>query len=158
MSYVERICTGRFRVGRRNKKRRILGRWSVSPGWGQEYLVLPGEREKEPELITGYFAINRSNRLKIFLDDGDGFFEKKEDDLLTSYKLNRNERKSFYGSDNGSFVVEYINWHVPPELCTESECYGDYYRIFMNPENSDVFVSPVIDSQKGELLRGLCIV
>ena len=86
MSYVERICTGRFRVGRRNKKRRILGSWSVSPGWGQEYLVLPGEREKEPELITGYFAINRSNRLKIFLDDGDGFFDTGAATTLTQCK------------------------------------------------------------------------
>ena len=158
MSYIESICTGEFRINRRNKKRRIVGVWGVSAGSGQGTSALFGHERGTIETITGFFKINSSKRLRIFLDDGDELFKREKDDLLTSYKLTRRELKSFNQSDAGSFMIEYISWHVPPELCTQSDCYGDYYRAFVNPDMSDIYISPIIDSQKGESLRGNCLV
>ena len=108
-------------------------------------------------MIEGFFKINSSKRLKVFIDDGDGLFKRKKDDLLTSYKLSRRERRSFNMSDVGSFDVEYISWHLPPDLCMQSECFGDYYRILINTGNSDTYISSLVDSQQGEFLRGVCL-
>ena len=157
MSYVERICSGSFRISRRHKKRRILSSWSFSSGWGQELLGHNNEQKHSKEMIEGFFKINSSKRLKVFVDDGDGLFKRKKDDLLTSYKLSRRERRSFNMSDVGSFDVEYISWHLPPDLCTQSECFGDYYRIFINIVNSDTYISSLVDSQQGEFLREVCL-
>ena len=104
-------------------------------------------------MVTGFFKINSSRRLKIFLDDGDGVLRRKKDDLLTSYKLSRRERKSFDRHEIGDFDIDYISWHIPPELCAQSECYGSFYKACMSPEMSKLFISADINLQKGESLR-----
>ena len=153
MSYVERIFSGRFSVNKRNKKRKVRGSWHAFPGWGLD-LNTPFRGQGEgQEMITGFFKINSSRRLKIFLDDGDGLLRRKKDDLLISYKLRRRERKSFDRHEVGDFDIDYINWHVPPELCAKSECYGSFYRASMSPEMSNLYISADINLQKGESLR-----
>ena len=158
MSYVERICSGSFRINRRRKKRRILGSWSVSSGWGQEIFAQNNEQGQSKERISGFFKINLSRRLKVFIDDGDGLLKGKKDDLLTSYKLSRRGRRSFDKSDSGSFDVDFVSWHLPPDLCTQSKCHGADYSILMSADKSDTYVSLPVDSQQGELLRGACLV
>ena len=158
MSYVERICSGSFRINRRRKRPRILGNWSVSSGWGEEILAQNNEQEQSKESVSGFFKINSSRRLKVFIDDGDGSFKGKKDDLLTSYKLSRRGRRSFDKSDSGSFDVDFISWHLPPDLCTQSKCHGADYSILMNADKSDTYISLPVDSQQGELLRGACLV
>ena len=157
MSYFERICTGGFRITRRNKRRRVLSSWSVSPGWGKDFPTHSSEEKYSKESIAGFFKINSSKRLKVFIDDGDGLFKRKKDDLLTSHTLTRRERRSFSASDMGIFEVDYISWHLPPDLCTQSKCYGADYRILINIDKSDAFVSLPIDLQQGELLREVCL-
>ena len=159
MSYFERICTGSFRVTRRTKRRRILIEWSASSGWGQEIDFIGSEQEQEhsKEPTAGFFKINSSKRLRVFIDDGDGLFQRTKDDLLTTHKLSRRERRSFNQSDVGTSSVDFISWHLPPELCTQSECHGSDYNILINPDESDAYVSLLINSQQGELLRGACL-
>lgn len=153
MSYVERIFSGRFSVNKRNKKRKVRGGWHAFPGWGLDLNTPFGGQGEEQEMITGFFKINSSRRLKIFLDDGDGLLIREKDDLLTSYKLTRRERKSFDRHEKGDFDIDYISWHVPPEFCEQSECYGSFYRACMSPEMSNIYISADIDSQKVESLR-----
>ena len=153
MSYVERIFSGRFSVIKRNKKRKVRGSWHAFPGWGLDVNTPFGGQGLEQEMITGFFKINSLRRLKIFLDDGDGLFGSGKDDLLATYKLTRRERRSFNRYEAGDFDIDYINWHVPPELCTQTECYGSFYRTCMSPEMSNICISADIDLQKGESLR-----
>ena len=153
MSYIERVFSGRFSVNKRNKNRKVRGSWHAVPGWGMDVNTPFGGQGEEQEMITGFFKINSSRRLKIFLDDGDGLLRRKKDDLLTSYKLTRRERKSFERHETGDLDIDYISWHVPPELCEQSECYGSFYRACMSPEMSNICISADIDLQKGESLR-----
>ena len=157
MSYVERLCAGEFTIDRRNKKKRILGTWFLSPGHEQEYSASFEGKKNTIDTIMGFFRINSSKRLKIFIDDGDETFERKKDDPLTSYKMNRRELKSFNQTDSGSFEIEYISWHIPPDLCKQSQCYGDYYRVLMSPNISEIYISAIIDSTNGKSLRDNCI-
>ena len=157
MSYYERICTGGFRVTRRTKRRHILIEWSASSGSGQEIDFISSEQEHSKEPTVGFFKINTSKRLKVFIDDGDGHFERAKDDLLTSYKLSRRERRSFNRSDVGSINIDFVSWHLPPEFCTQSECHGSDYNILISPQEGDAYVSLLIDSQQGEFLRKACL-
>ena len=154
MSYVARVLSGRYKIDGRNKKNRLRGSWDAIPGWGHGFNGYSLDSDEQLEPITGFFRITPSNRLKVFLDDGNGVFDRLEDDLLTTYKLNRRERKRFNRSNPGDFAIDYVSWHIPPEYCSRSECYGAYYKIFMNPDRGNIYISESIDLQKGDELFG----
>ena len=154
MSYVARILSGRYRVDGRNKKSRVRGSWSAFPGWGQDFSSSFNSHDQAPEPVTGFFRITPANRLRIFIDNGDGVFDRTDDDLLIRYKLNRRERKRFNRSNPGDLAVDYISWHIPPEYCSLPECHGAYYRVFMNSDKGNMFISESMDLQKGEDLFG----
>ena len=154
MSYVARILSGRYKVDGKNKKNRVRGSWRAFRGWGQDFTPSSDSHDEAQEPVTGFFRITPANRLKLFLDNGDGVFNRLDDDLLIKYNLKRRERKRFNRSNPGDFSVDYISWHIPPEYCSLSECYGSYYRVFMNSDKGNVSVSESLDFQRGEELFG----
>ena len=93
MSYVGQIISGAFKIRRRNKKRRIRGYWEGFRGWRSEGFTLDEAHTDVDKKITGFFRINRSRRLKVFLDDGDTIFNRKTDELLSTTKLKPNDTK-----------------------------------------------------------------
>ena len=153
MSYVEQIISGAFKIKRRNKKRRIRGYWEGFRGWRREGFTLDEAHTDADKKITGFFRINRSRRLKVFLDDGDTIFNRKTDELLSTTKLKPNEHKCFKSFKAGRFDINYISWHIPMEFCETSKCYGAYYRALFIPENSDCYIPSIIDSEKSAILR-----
>lgn len=154
MSYIERIVSGTFKIKRRNKKRRIRGHWEGFRGWGREAFTYDeAAHEGVDNKITGFFKINRSRRLKIFLDDGDGSLNRKTDELLSTTKLKPRDYKCFKSSEAGNFDIDYISWHIPIDFCELPKCYGTYYRALFNPENSDCYTSSIINSEKAGILR-----
>ena len=153
MSYVEQIISGVFKIKRRNKKRRIRGYWEGFRGWRLEGYNHDEADVDADEKITGFFRINHSRRLKVFLDDGDTTFNRKTDELLSTTKLKPNEHKCFKSFKAGRFDINYISWHIPMEFCETSKCYGAYYRALFIPENSDCYIPSIIDSEKSAILR-----
>ena len=153
MSYVEQIISGAFKIKRRNKKRQIRGHWEGFRGWRREGLTLDEAHTDVDKKITGFFRINRSRRLKVFFDDGDTIFNRKTDELLSTTKLKPNEHKCFKTFEAGRFDINYISWHIPMDFCELPKCYGAYYRALFIPENSDCYVSSIIDSEKSTIIR-----
>ena len=153
MSYVEQIISGAFKIKRRNKKRRIRGYWEGFRGWRSEGFTLDEAHTDVDKKITGFFKINRSRRLKVFFDDGDTIFNRKTDELLSTTKLKPNEHKCFKSFEAGRFDINYISWHIPMDFCELPKCYGAYYRALFIPENSDCYISSIIDSEKSTILR-----
>ena len=153
MSYVEHIINGTFKIKRRNKKRRIRGYWEGFRGWRLEGYTHDKADADADEKITGFFRINHSRRLKVFLDDGDRSFNRKTDELLSTNKLKPRDHKCFNSSKSGRFEINYISWHIPMEFCELTKCNGAYYRTLFNPENGDCYISSTIDSEKSTILR-----
>ena len=152
MSYVEQIVSGAFKIRRRNKKRRIRGYWEGFRGWRREGFTLDQAHADVDKKITGFFRINRSRRLKVFFDDGDTIFNRKTDELLSTTKLKPKEHKCFKSLEAGRFDINYISWHTPMDFCELPKCYGTYYRALFIPENSDCYISSIIDSEKSTIL------
>ena len=153
MSYVEQIISGAFKITQISKKRRIRGYWKGFRGWRSEGFTLDEAHTDVDKKITGFFGINRSRRLKVFLDDGDTIFNRKTDELLSTTKLKRREYKCFKSYESGRFDINYISWHIPMDFCELPKCYGAYYRALFIPENSDCYISSIIDSEKSTIIR-----
>lgn len=73
--------------------------------------------------------------------------------MLSTTKLKPNEHKCFKSFEAGRFDINYISWHIPMDFCELPKCYGAYYRAWFIPENSDCYISSIIDSEKSTILR-----
>ena len=106
--------------------------------------------------FSGFFSVPRKrkgkNRIKVYLDDGDGIFSKKDDTLLSSYKLAGgtwwSERGLLATNRKGELSIDYTE-----EAYTYGKGKSDRYRLFdLGVTNFNARLNLEIDPDLGDEL------
>ena len=138
MSYFVSFGEGVFTLSKKSKLRQLTGQWSARFG-------NPYQEKSNPSQFTeydGFYRLNKNRKLSLYLDNGDGLYDKKIDTLLSKTKLGREETKKMQNATSGSILLDYANWEFHPDTCSNQDyCWEEEFIYRLNSDSFNIIGS-----------------